>query len=593
MQNLKNVLYLLTAQERSKASLLLAMMTIMALIDMIGVASILPFTAVLVNPSLIETNSILNFMFQTSLTFGIENYHQFLFLLGVLVFVLLVISLTFKALTTYAQVRFVEMREFTISKRLIESYLHQPYEWFLNNHSADLGKNILSEVQQLINYALRPLTELLSKGIVAIALMLLLIIVNPILALIIGLSLGGVYIIIFYLLRGYLDKIGKKRLENNKLRFTAVTEAFGAIKEVKFRGLENLYIENFSKVSQIFAKTQASSQTIGQLPRFILEAIAFGGILIIILYLMMSEGSFNNALPFLTLYIFAGYRLMPAFQQIYGSFTQLTFISPSLEKLKNDLKVLNRHNHSIDQSNLSFNQSLILKDIDYNYPNSSRKVLKNINLTIPVRSSVGFVGTTGSGKTTLVDIILGLLEAQNGILEVDGQIITKKNLSAWQSIIGYVPQNIYLSDDSISSNIAFGIQKQDIDFLAVKKAAKIASIHKFIENELNEKYNTNIGERGVRLSGGQRQRIGIARALYHNPKVLVLDEATSALDGNTEKIVIEAVNKLRSDMTIIMIAHRLSTIEKCDLVYLLERGQLKAQGSYKDLKNNYKFFNNE
>ena len=585
MQNLKNVLYLLTAQERSKASLLLAMMTIMALIDMIGVASILPFTAVLVNPSLIETNSILNFMFQTSLTFGIENYHQFLFLLGVLVFVLLVISLTFKALTTYAQVRFVEMREFTISKRLIESYLHQPYEWFLNNHSADLGKNILSEVQQLINYALRPLTELLSKGIVAIALMLLLIIVNPILALIIGLSLGGVYIIIFYLLRGYLDKIGKKRLENNKLRFTAVTEAFGAIKEVKFRGLENLYIENFSKVSQIFAKTQASSQTIGQLPRFILEAIAFGGILIIILYLMMSEGSFNNALPFLTLYIFAGYRLMPAFQQIYGSFTQLTFISPSLEKLKNDLKVLNRHNHSIDQSNLSFNQSLILKDIDYNYPNSSRKVLKNINLTIPVRSSVGFVGTTGSGKTTLVDIILGLLEAQNGILEVDGQIITKKNLSAWQSIIGYVPQNIYLSDDSISSNIAFGIQKQDIDFLAVKKAAKIASIHKFIENELNEKYNTNIGERGVRLSGGQRQRIGIARALYHNPKILILDEATSALDIQTEKDIMDSINTLGQNITTILIAHRLNTVKNCDFIFKFEKGEIIKKGNYSDILN--------
>ena len=585
MQNLKNVLYLLTAQERSKASLLLAMMTIMALLDMIGVASILPFTAVLVNPSLIETNSILNFMFQTSLIFGIENYHQFLFLLGVLVFVLLVISLTFKALTTYAQVRFVEMREFTISKRLIESYLHQPYEWFLNNHSADLGKNILSEVQQLINYALRPLTELLSKGIVAIALMLLLIIVNPILALIIGLSLGGVYIIIFYLLRGYLDKIGKKRLENNKLRFTAVTEAFGAIKEVKFRGLENLYIENFSKVSQIFAKTQASSQTIGQLPRFILEAIAFGGILIIILYLMMSEGSFNNALPFLTLYIFAGYRLMPAFQQIYGSFTQLTFISPSLEKLKNDLKVLNRHNHSIDQSNLSFNQSLILKDIDYNYPNSSRKVLKNINLTIPVRSSVGFVGTTGSGKTTLVDIILGLLEAQNGILEVDGQIITKKNLSAWQSIIGYVPQNIYLSDDSISSNIAFGIQKQDIDFLAVKKAAKIASIHKFIENELNEKYNTNIGERGVRLSGGQRQRIGIARALYHNPKILILDEATSALDIQTEKDIMDSINTLGQNITTILIAHRLNTVKNCDFIFKFEKGEIIKKGNYSDILN--------
>jgi len=583
MTKIKKILSLLTLQERKKAFLLMVMILIMALLDTIGVASILPFISVISNPSLIETNFILNTLFQAASKFGIENNQQFLFALGFIVFITLVVSLSFKALTTYAQVRFTQMRNYNICKRLIEGYLHQPYNWFLNRHSADLGKTILSEVGTVVGTSIKSLIDLIAKGLVTIFLIILLIIADPKLALIVGSTVVGAYGLFFYFIRNYLHRIGKERLKNNELRFLAISEAFGAAKEVKVGGLEQIYIKRFSDPAKIFAHKQAAATLVAALPRFFLESIAFGGVIAMILYMMKQTGNFNNALPIITLYVFAGYRLMPAIQQIYASFTSLTFGGPALDKLYEDIKNLKPFNANQDQGILSFSKIITLKNIYYSYPNSSRSVLKDITLSIPAKSSVGLVGTTGSGKTTTVDIILGLLEAQKGTLEVDGKIITKQNSRSWQRSIGYVPQHIYLSDDTIANNIAFGVERKDINQEAVEKASKIANLHEFIIDELSEQYQTTIGERGVRLSGGQRQRIGIARALYHNPQVLILDEATSALDNQTEKAIMDAVNNLGKDITVILIAHRLSTVKKCDQIFLLEKGQLKNQGTFEEL----------
>ena len=248
-------------------------------------------------------------------------------------------------------------------------------------------------------------------------------------------------------------------------------------------------------------------------------------------------------------------------------------------------KSLKTFNLDQDDSALQLNKQIALQNIHYQYPNSTRTVLKNINLSISAYSTVGLVGATGSGKTTTVDIILGLLEAQRGSLKVDGIEINKRNVRAWQKIIGYVPQNIYLADDTVAANIAFGIESEDIDFKAVERASIIANLHDFVINELPSQYNTTVGERGIRLSGGQRQRIGIARALYHNPQVLILDEATSALDNMTEKAVMEAVHNLGKQITIILIAHRLTTVKKCDNIILFENGEFKSQGTYDELIN--------
>ena len=583
MQTFKRLLFLLNPYERKHAGLILIMIIIMAFLDTIGVASILPFMAVLTNPNLIETNLVLNIIFQKLSIFGVENNQQFLFVLGALVFALLVLSLIFKTITTYVQVRFVEMREYSISKHLVKEYLNQPYSWFLSRHSAELGKTILSDVQQLIALGIRPMMELIAKGMVTFSLIILLIIVNPKLALIVGLSLGGTYMLIFYFVSSYLNKIGKKRSSNNRLRFKSVSEAFGAAKEVKFRGLEETYIKRFSDYSQNFAKSQASAQVIGQLPRFILEVIAFGGIMLIILYRMTQAGNFNSSLPILSLYVFAGYRLLPAMQQIYMSLTQLAFIDPILDKLNADLKGLKPFSKNQDKSILPLNKMITLKNIHYNYPNSSRTALSDVNLNIPVNTTVGLIGTTGSGKTTAIDIILGLLEAQKGTLEVDGQIITKKNSRNWQRSIGYVPQQIYLSDNTVAANIAFGMDSKSINLDTVEKVSKISNLHEFVVNELPNQYQTEIGERGIRLSGGQRQRIGIARALYCNPRLLILDEATSALDNKTEKVVMDAVNNLGKDITIIIIAHRLDTVKNCDIIFRFDKGKLIDTGTYNEI----------
>lgn len=583
MSIFKKIIFLLSPKEIRSAKYLLMMILLMALLDMIGVVSILPFMTVLTNPSLIESNLILNKMFELSKIFGVNNNAQFLIFLGMLVFILLVLSLSFKMLTIYFQVRFVYMREYSISKRLIEGYLRQPYSWFLNRNSSDLGKNILSEVSQVIGNGVNPLMEVIAKGSVASALIILLIIIDIKLALIVGFSLGGFYGIIYKFTRNYLDKIGSERLKSNEERYKLVNEAFSATKELKAGGFEKTYLRLFSSSAETFAKTQTIAQIINQLPRFALEAIAFGGVILVILSLIFKTGSFNSAIPVISLYVFAGYRLMPALQQIYSALTQITFIGPSVDNLYKDIKNLAFYETIKKQDDLLFEKKISLKNISFEYPNAQKTSLKNINLIIPAKTKVGFIGTTGSGKTTTIDIILGLLEAQKGTLEVDNQIITNSNRRAWQRSIGYVPQHIYLADQSIEANIAFGLSPDKIDKLAVEKASKIANLHGFIIDKLPNKYQTIVGERGVRLSGGQRQRIGIARALYHDPKVLILDEATSSLDSQTEKAIMDALNNLNKEVTIILIAHRLNTIKECDLIYKLDNGKIVSKGTFNEV----------
>jgi len=588
MQTFKKLLFLLTPHERKRAFLLMIIMLIMALLDMIGVASILPFIAILTNPSLIETNIILNIIFEASSVVGVENAQQFLFFLGVTVFIILISSLAFKALTTYLQVHFIEMCQYTLSKKLVEGYLYQPYSWFLSRHSADLGKTILSEVSTVISSGIGPILELISRGFVALALISLLLITDPNLTIIVGISLGVIYWLIFNFIRVYLKRFGAERLRNNESRFKTISEAFGAAKEVKVGGLEQAYIKRYSVPAHSFAKINSSVLLISALPRFFLEAVAFGGILIIILYQMSQTENFNNILPIISLYVFAGYRLIPALQQIYVSFNQLTFVGPSLDKLYDDFKKIKPVKPDQDQGQIFLNKTIDLKNVNFTYPNMSRTTLKDISLSIPAKSTIGLIGATGSGKTTTVDIILGLLEAQKGTLEVDGQIITKKNSRSWQRSIGYVPQHIFLSDDTIASNIAFGVEPKNIDHAAVETASKIANLHQFVIDELPAKYQTTIGERGIRLSGGQRQRIGIARALYHDPLVLILDEATSSLDNETEKAVMDAVNNLRKEITIILIAHRLNTVKNCDTIFKLDKGQVIGVGTFDEIINEKK-----
>lgn len=581
MKTFKRLFLILTPSEQKKAALLLLMITIMAIIDMIGVASILPFMAVLTNPGIIETNTMINNLFIFSEYFGVKNKSQFLLALGCLLFLLLIISLSIKAITNFLQIRFIQFREFSIGKRLMESYLNQPYSWFINQNSSELGKNILSEVQLLVSNGLNPLIELIAKSISTVALISMLIFINTKLTLIVGSSLIIIYLIVFKIVRNYLKRAGENRFRSNQLRFKSMTESFGAIKQIKFQGLENVYVRNYTNSAKTFAQSQSSTQVIAEMPRYFLEAIAFGGILLIILFEMLKNNGFSSSLPIISLYAFAGYRMMPALQRIYSSYSQLTFSSSAIYKFYEEIKKLNLNSDFQNTNKLHFRREILLKDISYKYPSASRITLEKINLSIKANSKIVLIGTTGSGKTTLVDIILGLLDIQTGSLEVDGKLITKKNFRSWQKCLGYVPQHIFLTDDTIASNIAFGVDPQKINKPKLVQAAKIACLHKFIINELPEKYQTRIGEQGVKLSGGQRQRIGIARALYNRPNVLILDEATSALDVQTEDSVINAIKNIGKNITVIYITHRLNTHKYFDFIYKIEKGKILLKRNFK------------
>lgn len=590
MKNLKKILFFLKSSEKKSALILLAMVVLMGLIEVAGVLSIMPFIIVLSNPEVIETNRIFINIYKVAELFGVNSINSFLIFLGFGVFFVLMFSLIYKALTVYAQIRYSTSREASIGKRLIENYLHQPYVWFLNRNSSEIGKNILAEVSFIVGNGIKPFIELISQSIIAVFLVTMLIIVDPKISFIVA----GLFIIFYGLIykftKNFLSKIGQERALLNTKRFNIVAEAFGAAKEVKMGRLEGEYVKRFIDTALPLARHQASSSIISNLPRYALELITFGGIILITLYYLSFNKNLNNILPMISLYALAGYRLMPALQKIFTAVTQLRYLGPGLDSLYEDVKNLESFKGYIDKYSLKPEKYISLNSVDFKYPNEIKKTLNNINLKIPVNNIVGIVGATGSGKSTTVDVILGLLEPEKGSLEIDDRIIDRYNKRAWQSIIGYVPQQIYLTDDTIIANIAFGIEPQNIKHNNIERAAKLANIHDFISQELPLKYNTIVGERGVRLSGGQRQRIGIARALYANPKVLIFDEATNALDNNTENSVLNAIKNIKNDLTIIIITHRLTTLYECDKIFLLDNGELKGEGKFDELKKNNNYF---
>ena len=581
---LRKILDLFSRKERGTAYLLFSMILVMALLDMTGIASIMPLLAVLANPEVVETNVYLAATYQY---LEFSDRSSFLYFLGVVVFVFLVISILFKAITIYSILRFTHMRNYSLSRRLVVGYLNQPYEWFLDRHSADLGKTVLSEVEQVTQGAMIPMMQLVAQGAVVLALVSLLVLVNPWLAITIAITLGCAYVLIYVFLRKYLLHIGEDRVVANKERFTSVQEAFGGIKDVKIGALEAEFIKRFEEPARRYAEHQAASQAVSYLPRYLLEVVAFGGMILVTLSLMADSDGLHEVLPLIGLYAFAGYRLLPALQQVYAQLVNLRYSRPALNALHADIQMLGgsdeRNEECVPAKPINLRRYVQLKDVNYHYPKAERPALRGLDLKISAKTTVGIVGSSGSGKTTTADLILGLLCPGAGNLLVDDILIDSKNVRSWQCCIGYVPQQIYLSDASVASNIAFGLAENCIDMEAVEEAARIANLHEFVTTELSEGYKTAVGERGVRLSGGQRQRIGIARALYNRPELLIFDEATSALDNITEQVVMEAVHNLSHQKTIIIIAHRLSTVRPCDDIYLLEGGRVEARGTYETL----------
>lgn len=554
-----------------------------------SVVSILPFLAVLSTPEIVETNRWLNMAYEG---LGFTSTHQFLIVLGFLVLVSVILVNALCALGIWMRMRFAWSLNVQISRDLLAKYLSQPYLFFVGRNSSEFANTILAETNRFTSGFTLPLLEFTTKTVTVACLFILVLIIEPAVAMVATIVFGGIYATIYFVLRRKMGIIGAERLAANKLRFKSVQEAFGTLKETKLLQREEYFVERYNIPTRTVGRLTVSEEVISEMPRFALEALAFGGVVILVIFFLLTRGDVNQFLPLLGLYALAGYRIMPALQGAFVAFSKLRFNQPVVELIYRDLtdgqtpsfsSGVTASTQAVPGERLSFKRAIELRNVSFCYPNASRPALTDVTLAIPFKQTVAFCGSTGAGKTTAADIILGLLEPDAGGLFVDAQPVSAEKRRFWQRNIGYVPQSIYLADNTIAQNIAYGVSQEHIDWNRIKESARIANIAEFIETELPDQYDTVVGERGVRLSGGQRQRIGIARALYNDPEVLVLDEATSALDGITEEAVMEAVRNVGGAKTVIIIAHRLTTVRDCDQIFLLEGGRISASGSYDEL----------
>lgn len=582
---IKQINSIIEPNKRKQIILVFLLTLVRGIFEVAGLASIMPFIAVLSQPDIIQKSSLLDRIYEW---LDFSNVNHFLVFLGTCVLIMMLLVNTISALAQWAAVRFTFMQTHYLSRRLLAHYLNKPYAYFLNHNSADMGKEIQTEAQDLSQFLLFQSVLVIVRSVISFFIFCFLVWVDPLLAIIMFGFLGGAYGLIYFFIHQKLFRIGKIRTENLSLRYRVAAEALAAIKQVKLTGTEAGFVSQYGPPSRAYAKAHSKQMIISQLPYYAVETTAFGAIMLIILYLILTLGSFGTALPVIAVYALAAQRMLPAMKHIFDGVTSIRSYLPVLQRISSELETGRLPSQSADRVTIEslkpfrLSDSVILENLTFSYEGASQPVISNLNLTIKANSTVGFIGPTGSGKTTLIDIIMGLLIPNKGRILIDGIPLTTKNLRSWQVNLGYVPQHIHLSDQSIAQNIAFGLSCGKIDKQAVERAARISNIHDFIVNELPLGYDTLIGENGVRLSGGQRQRVGVARALYKDPIVLVLDEATSALDNETETAVMDALTNLNHQKTILIIAHRWGKMKCFDRILEVRKGRIAEKSLIHD-----------
>lgn len=576
---------LLTTSERWWVAGLFAMVALMGLAQMAGVGAIAPFVSVLVDPESAHTNQWLRLAFDG---LGFTSVDSFLLFLALVVLAAVILANSCLALTQWMLIRFGAGLQYRLSCRLLEAYLARPYVVSVQRNSADSAENVLIEAERLAGVVLS-LLRTIAFSVAGLLILAALFMANALMTFAVIAVLGGGYGITYLAVRRVLGRVGVRRMRASIARFKTLNEAFGGLKETKVLGREAAFLSRYASPAKQFAEARVTEQVTEQMPRYAMEVLAAGLLVMIALFFMGAlDGAIQSVAPLLAMYALAALRLLPFLAQVYHGGSEFRVNAVVVDSIYDDM-VGNTHsgypalNVEATGDRLPFQHELRLEGVTFSYPSAERPAVQNITLVIPHRAFVGIVGATGAGKTSLVDIILGLLEPDEGILTVDGVRLDRAVVRAWQNNLGYVPQDIYLTDDSIAGNIAFGIPPEERRREMIESAARIANIHDFIVDELPNGYDTIVGERGVRLSGGERQRVGIARALYHDPAVLVLDEATSNLDQGTEAAVHKAIEQAAAAKTVIMIAHRLSVARHCDILYLLDHGSLVAQGAYDTL----------
>ncbi len=574
---------LLGPRDRLQFTALLFLQGIAAVTEIVGISVLFPFIAVATDPTLIERNAVLAWIYGT---LGFESAFGFLVFAGLAVVGGILAASLAGAGATWATQRFAYSFGNRVSQRLLESYLSGPYELILHRNPSSLVVTVIDEAWRLVGFVVLPLLQVAGRACVVVLVAGLMLAADPLLGMIVTAILGGAYVMLYFSVRGHLSRLGEASASSLHERYRVVQEAIGGIREVKLFQGERLFLSRFQAHSRVYADSQVNSALISALPRYAMEAVAFATVALGVLYLVARADNVAQFVPLLALYAVAGYRLIPSLQQIYTGVSQLRYGVANVRGLLADterLAVARTHvGEQPESAELTFASDIRVAEVHFAYQGRQRPALRDLSLTIPRGSLIGLVGRSGSGKTTTLEIVLGLLQPSAGGVFIDGVRLDSQNMRAWQRRIGYVPQNPYLSDHSIAHNIAFGVRDEQIDWRRVEQAGILANAHAFVSS-MPDGYRTRAGDRGVGMSGGQRQRIAIARALYRNPSVVVFDEATNALDAASEQPILETQRSLAGERTVIIVAHRAAVVQHCDLIFVLDEGQLADSGTYDEL----------
>ena len=575
-KTIKKLLQLFNKREKKKFIVLFLMMIVAAIFETVGIGLIVPFVGIVTNPDMIQEQKILSYIYNL---FNFQSTTAFVIFSVVLLLTVFILKNLYLLLFNYAQLRVVLNQQVKLSKELFKEYLTKPYLFHLQRNTADLLRNVNGEVPKVFQGIIMSGFQLFTEILVITCILILLLVTAPVATITATVLLGGSVLLFFTFLRKRISSLGKEQQEVSGTMIKWVNQGLGASKEVKVSGKEIFFINAYTGQSQIKANNSRYMKMLELIPRLFIETLLVSIVLITMLIIVFQGTSAAQLVSTMALFAMAAFRLMPSITRVVALITTIRYSHPALDVVYEDLFMNHEESENIkgnpvivNKDEKMFNNSIQLNGVSFRYPEQKGHSVKDISLTIPIGQSVAFIGESGAGKTTLVDIILGLFKPEQGNILIDGKDLYSQK-ALWQQKIGYIPQSIFLSDDTIRGNVAFGIEEEQIDDKEVWRALEQAQLKKFIE-ELPNQLETSVGERGVRLSGGQRQRIGIARALYHNPEILFMDEATSALDSETEKEIMKAIDGLKGEKTLIIIAHRLSTIENCDTVFEISDGQL-------------------
>lgn len=587
---LNKLFYLLPKGDYLKLTVLFIMMLVASFLEVAGIGMIPLFVSIIADPDLIfELEYLHGYLEKLDITSG-ETLLVYGSILLILIFILKNIYITF---FKYIKSKFVWSRFAIISNNLFKKYMRAPYEYHLNRNSSELLRNVTQEAQHLAVFVMIPIINIMMEVVIISGIFIFLVIIEPLITFGVLFLMGLVGIGFLGIIKNKTKQFGKQAQEDRGNMIRVVQEGLGGIKDARILGRETWFEKRLDEHLKRFTKSQTFREVASQASQPLMETFAVGGMLCIALILLWQDRSLSIIIPVLTLFGTATIRLMPSVQHIIQHWTNLRYYIHTINPIYDDTKYLiGARGNEFSKENyiIPFNDEIKFENVSYCYPASEVVVIKNLSLNIKKGEAVGFVGSSGAGKTTLIDLLLGLLVPTKGKIFVDGDEI-KSQARAWQNNIGYIPQFIYLQDSSIRENIAFGLPVTEIDENKINRAVEISNLKELID-QLPSGLDTITGEGGIKLSGGQRQRIGIARALYHDPQVIVMDEATSALDNLTESVIMEAIEKLKGIKTVLMIAHRISTVANCDKLFYMDKGCIIDSGSYEDLiKTNKKFKN--